>query len=69
MVTLIGFLFIIANVGLLEIYMPDLVGPVSRNPLAVPDGPSPWMLRHALGSVMALLQLCFRIVDVSDFPG
>ena len=29
MITLIGFLFIIGNVGLLEIYMPDLVGPVS----------------------------------------
>ncbi len=28
MVTLIGFFFIIANVALLAIYMPDLVGPV-----------------------------------------
>ncbi|KAG8527137.1 uncharacterized protein KY384_008566 [Bacidia gigantensis] len=27
MVTLIGFLFIIGNVGLLELYIPDLVGP------------------------------------------
>ncbi len=28
MVTLIGFFFILANVALLEIYVPDLVGPV-----------------------------------------
>ena len=33
MVTLLGFFFILANVGLLVIYMPDLVGPV----------PSPWL--------------------------
>jgi len=31
MVTLIGFFFILANVALLEIFMPDLVGPVSRS--------------------------------------
>lgn len=30
MVTLIGFFFILANVGLLLIFMPDLVGPVSE---------------------------------------
>ncbi len=28
MITLIGFFFILVNVGLLVIYMPDLVGPV-----------------------------------------
>lgn len=28
MVTLLGFFFIIGNVILIEIYMPDLVGPV-----------------------------------------
>ena len=28
MVTLIGFFFILANIGLLVIYIPDLVGPV-----------------------------------------
>lgn len=28
MVTLLGFFFILANVGLLVIFMPDLVGPV-----------------------------------------
>ena len=31
MVTLIGFGFVLANVGLLEIYVPDLVGPVSSS--------------------------------------
>ena len=31
MVTLIGFFFIIANIGLLAVYMPDLVGPVSSD--------------------------------------
>lgn len=30
MVTLLGFLFIVANVFLIEIFMPDLQGPVSR---------------------------------------
>jgi hypothetical protein len=29
LVTLIGFFFILGNVALLEIYVPDLVGPVS----------------------------------------
>ena len=29
MVTLLGFFCILANVALLEIFMPDLVGPVS----------------------------------------
>jgi hypothetical protein len=30
LVTLLGFFFILGNVILLEIYIPDLVGPVSR---------------------------------------
>lgn len=29
MVTLLGFFFILANVGFLVLFMPDLVGPVS----------------------------------------
>lgn len=32
MVTLLGFCFILVNVGLLVIYMPDLVGPVCFPP-------------------------------------
>ena len=31
MVTLLGFFFILGNIVLLEIFMPDLVGPVGRN--------------------------------------
>lgn len=30
MVTMIGFFFILANIVLLVIFMPDLVGPVRR---------------------------------------
>ena len=29
MVTLLGFFFILGNIGLMWIYIPDLVGPVS----------------------------------------
>lgn len=32
MVTLLGFFFILGNIGLLVIFMPDLVGPVSLPP-------------------------------------
>lgn len=32
MVTLLGFFFILGNIGLLVIFMPDLVGPVSFLP-------------------------------------
>lgn len=31
MVTLVGFFFILGNVALLVIFMPDLIGPVCRN--------------------------------------
>jgi ethanolaminephosphotransferase len=30
MVTLLGFFFILTNVACLELFMPDLVGPVSK---------------------------------------
>ena len=38
MVTLIGFFFILGNIGLLVIFMPDLIGPVrtNRNPSPSP---------------------------------
>lgn len=32
MVTLLGFFFILGNVGLLVIFMPDLIGPVRAPP-------------------------------------
>lgn len=31
MVTLLGFLFIVFNVFLIEIFMPDMIGPVSSS--------------------------------------
>lgn len=38
MVTLLGFFFVLGNVGLLEIFMPDLVGPVR---MEISDLPNP----------------------------
>lgn len=38
MVTLLGFLFIVANVFLVEIFIPDLQGPVSPLIPFVADG-------------------------------
>lgn len=35
MVTLIGFFFILGNIGLLVVFMPDLVGPVRTSPIPV----------------------------------
>jgi hypothetical protein len=32
LVTLLGFFFILGNIILLEVYIPDLVGPVSSTP-------------------------------------
>ena len=36
MVTLLGFFFILINVLFLQIFMPDLVGPVSSSPANSP---------------------------------
>lgn len=36
MVTLLGFFFILGNIGLLVVYMPDLVGPVRDTPRCPP---------------------------------
>ena len=58
MVTLLGFLFIIANVGLVLAYIPDLVGPVGLAPLLLfptwtdnggcGHGEGDWQLRSVL---------------------
>jgi ethanolaminephosphotransferase len=40
MVTLLGFFFILGNIGLLVIFMPDLVGPVSTGSLPFKARPS-----------------------------
>lgn len=42
MVTLLGFFFILANIGLLVIFMPDLVGPVRLPVFHDPCAPSNW---------------------------
>ena len=34
MITLLGFFFILGNVALLVVYVPDLVGPVSSRTVA-----------------------------------
>ena len=64
MVTLLGFFFIVANVIFVELFMPDLVGPV-RTSIMPPTSSelSPSMI---IGSYLALLQLCFRCLDVLD---
>jgi hypothetical protein len=59
MVTLIGFFFILGNLVLLEIYVPDLVGPVRR----------PWRdgaVLTAIGARLGLLQFWSRPLDVFD---
>ena len=38
MVTLLGFFFILGNIGLLVIFMPDLVGPVGVDDLQQSSG-------------------------------
>lgn len=59
--TLLGFFFILGNVVLLEIYIPDLVGPVSRDYKG--DARSVETHNRA-GAVMGVLQLCVWHVDV-----
>lgn len=71
LVTLLGFFFILGNIVLLEVYIPDLVGPVSS---AANTRPRRGLTEDCeLGTVMGLLQLCIRHVDVrfvrSHSPG
>lgn len=67
MVTLLGFFCILANVILLEIFMPDLVGPVSPFFEGGRTGGFAQLqnAEHTSGSILAVLQLCFWGVDVS----
>jgi len=60
MVTLLGFLFILGNVALLELYVPDLAGPVGVLKTTVLQP----LIR--LGTILGLPQLRFRIMDVFD---
>lgn len=64
MVTLLGFFFVLANIGLLVMFMPDLVGPV-RSLCTLEAGEGMGTNRGA-GPGMALLQLCLRTVYVPD---
>ena len=61
MVTLLGFMFIVGNVMLIEILMPDLIGPVSK-PLAYRPIPCPVLslanYRVPLGYITVLLSAC-----------
>lgn len=60
LVTLLGFFFILGNVALLELYIPDLVGPVSHNGR---QERRQGLTAYA-GAVMGLLQLRIRHVGV-----
>jgi hypothetical protein len=66
LVTLLGFFFILGNVILLEIYIPDLVGPVSRRLLD--DTMNHRKLTWFTGTLMGLLQLRGGHVDVRIPP-
>lgn len=61
LVTLLGFFFILGNVALLEVYVPDLVGPVSP-PHSNPG--SGQQAHNNTGTIMGILQFRVRHVDV-----
>jgi hypothetical protein len=63
LVTLLGFFFILGNVILLELYIPDLVGPVSCRRIA--NTAENETLITSTGTIMGLLQLRVWHVDVS----
>lgn len=65
MVTLLGFFFILGNVGLLEVFMPDLVGPVRRITTGYMAGDIKANANRT-GFTMALLQFRIRSLDVSS---
>jgi hypothetical protein len=62
LVTLLGFFFILGNIVVLEVYVPDLVGPVCRSR----DMPASRSRRLTCdtGAVMGILQFCHRALDV-----
>ncbi len=72
MVTLIGFFFILADIALLVIFMPDLVGPVrlrATKPHAGLDRCDSLLTTDRLrdsGPLVALLQLRIRALHVPD---
>ena len=62
MVTLLGFMFIVANVFLIEIFMPDMVGPVSAHYSHYEPAVTEALY---IGSGVAILQLRVGRLDVS----
>jgi hypothetical protein len=61
MVTLLGFVWIVANVFLTVFFMPDLLGPVCMNGTAACNR----SLNCCIGPFVAILQFRPRHVDVS----
>lgn len=61
MVTLLGFVWIVANVFLIVFFMPDLLGPVCRRGIVVYKR----SLNRCIGPLVAILQFRPRHVDVS----
>lgn len=70
MVTLLGFMFILANVALLEVYIPDLASPV-RLPCSfpMPAELSLILQRLRLGSILALPLACGCMLDILKVMG
>ena len=62
MVTLVGFFFILSNVICLEIFMPDLVGPVRTALCNYFE--SILMMILVIGAILVVLQLRIRSLDV-----
>lgn len=59
LVTLLGFFFILGNVALLEVYVPDLVGPVSsRSTVFSTKQQAHKLYRHHHGYTTALRSVC-----------
>lgn len=67
LVTLLGFFFILGNIVLLEVYIPDLVGPVSS--ASNTFGSRGLTGDCMIGTVMGILQLCIWHVDVGSTGG
>jgi hypothetical protein len=66
MVTLLGFFFILSNVICLEIWMPDLVGPVRTSLQITRKSLNTDLLRFS-GTFLVILQLCVWSMDVFDY--
>lgn len=70
MVTLLGFFFILGNVGLLVLYDPELIGNVCQwlRRLRMAAGGGCCRLQYITGTIMAFLQLRGWYLDVRERP-